>query len=66
MNLNGMNMFLEYDWLFKHNPEVSWKTDMIQFTKCPKTCRTHHQNILFTSKPGEYNQWTTRIKNNRK
>jgi len=23
MNLNSMNMFLEYNWLVKHNPEVN-------------------------------------------
>jgi len=23
MNLNSMNMFLGYDWLVKHNPEVN-------------------------------------------
>ena len=23
-DLNGTNMFLEYDWLVKHNPEVDW------------------------------------------
>ena len=24
MDLNGMDMFLEYDWLVNHNPEVDW------------------------------------------
>ena len=24
-DLNKMNMFLEHDWLVKHNPEVNWK-----------------------------------------
>ena len=23
-NLNSINMFLEYDWLIKYNPEVNW------------------------------------------
>jgi len=31
MNLNGMNMFLEYNWLVKHNPEVNWEKETIQF-----------------------------------
>jgi len=26
MDLNGMDMFLGYDWLVKHNPEVNWST----------------------------------------
>jgi len=24
MDLNSTDMFLEYDWLVKHNPEVDW------------------------------------------
>ena len=24
-DLNGTDMFLEHDWLVKHNPEVNWK-----------------------------------------
>jgi len=24
INLNSTDMFLEYDWLVKHNPEVNW------------------------------------------
>ena len=49
-NLNETNMFLEYNWLVKYKPEVNWKIGMIQFTRYPRTCRTHHQNMLFTSK----------------
>ena len=29
MDLNEMNMFLEYNWLVKHNLEVNWKTNII-------------------------------------
>ena len=29
MNLNEMNMFLEYNWLVKHNPEINWKNRTI-------------------------------------
>ena len=49
-DLNGIDMFLGYDWLVKHNPEVNWSTKTMWFTKCPKTCRTKYQNILFTPK----------------
>ena len=28
-DLNGINMFLEHDWLVKHNPEVNWKNRII-------------------------------------
>jgi len=39
-NLNGMDMFLGYDWSVKHNPEVNWKEGKIWFTRCPRSCRT--------------------------
>ena len=42
MDLNSTDMFLGYDWLFKHNPEVNWNTGTIQFTRCPKKYRTQH------------------------
>ena len=41
-DLNSMNMFLEYNWLVKHNPEVNWDKKIIWFTKCPKECRIQH------------------------
>ena len=25
-DLNDIDMFLEYDWLVKHNPEVNWNS----------------------------------------
>jgi len=28
-DLNGTDMFLGYNWLVKHNPEVSWKNGTI-------------------------------------
>ena len=42
-------MFLGYDWLVKHNPEVNWNKETIKFTRCPRTCKMNHQDILFTS-----------------
>ena len=33
-NLNGTDIFLEYDWLVKHNTEVNWSRRIIQFMKC--------------------------------
>jgi len=50
IDLNRTDMFLEYDWFVKHKSEVNWKTGIIQFTRCPRTCRTHYQDISFTSK----------------
>ena len=47
IDLNSIDIFLGYNWLVKHNPEVNWDTGTIQFTRCPKTCRTQHQDIYF-------------------
>jgi len=41
-DLNGMDMFLEYNWLVKHNPEVNWNTETIWFTRCLGSCRTQY------------------------
>ena len=35
IDLDGMDMFLDHDWLVKHNPEVNWKNGTIRFTRCP-------------------------------
>ena len=41
-DLNSMDMFLEHDWLVKHNPEVNWKNRTIQFMRCPGSCKMKH------------------------
>ena len=48
-DINGMDMFLGYDWLVKHNLEVDWNKRTIKFTRCPRTCKMNHQDISFTS-----------------
>ena len=35
IDLDGTDMFLDHDWLVKHNPEVNWKNGTIRFTRCP-------------------------------
>ena len=50
MDLNRMDMFLEHDWLIKHNPEVNWKNETIQFIRCPKSCKIKHQDIEFKTR----------------
>jgi len=42
MDLNSTDMFLEHDWLVKHNPEVNWKNRTIKFTRCPGSCIMKH------------------------
>ena len=29
MDLNGIDIFLGYDWSVKHNPEVNWNTGTV-------------------------------------
>ena len=42
MDLNGIDMFLEHDWLVKHNPEINQKNRTIKFTRCPESCTMKH------------------------
>ena len=49
-DLNAMNMFLGHDWLVKHNPKVNWKNGMINFTRCPRSCKIKHQDIEFKTR----------------
>jgi len=39
IDLNIIDMFLGHDWLVKHNPEINWKNGIIQFTRCPGSCK---------------------------
>jgi len=50
MDLNGIDMFLEHDWLVKHNLEVNWKNKTIKFTRCPGNCTITHKDIQFNSR----------------
>ena len=49
-DLNGTDMFLGYDWLVKHNPEVNWKNRTIKFMRCPGSCKMKHQDIKFKTR----------------
>jgi len=50
MDLNRMDMFLEHDWLVKHNPEVNWKNGTIWFTRCLESYKMKHQDIKFKTR----------------
>ena len=49
-DLNRTDMFLEHNWLVKHNPEVNWKEGKIQFTRCLCSCQIKHQDIEFKTR----------------
>ena len=36
--LVSSNIFLGYDWLTKHNPEIDWGQGTVSFTKCSDSC----------------------------
>ena len=41
-DLSGTDMFLGYDWLMKHNPEINWSKGTMWFMRCLRICRTNH------------------------
>ena len=45
MDLDGTDMFLGYDWLVKHNPEVNWRNKTIMFMRYPGNCTMIHKDI---------------------
>ena len=63
IDLNSMDIFLEYDWLIKYNLEVNQDRETIQFTRC-----TEHSTMILHShqEPENYNQQNIQIKNTRK
>ena len=50
MDLNGTDMFLEHNWLVKHNPEVNWINRTIKFTRCPRSYTMKHKDIRFKTR----------------
>ena len=50
MNLNGTDIFLEHDWLVKHNLEFNWKNRTIKFTRCLGSCTIKHEDIRFKTR----------------
>ena len=49
-DLNRTDMFLGHNWVVKHNPEVNWKNGIIQFIRCPGSCKMKHQDIKFRTR----------------
>ena len=52
-------MFLGYDWLVKHNPEVNWKNGTIKFIRCLESCMMKHQDVWFKTKRIQIMEITT-------
>ena len=49
-DLDRIDIFLEHNWLVKHNPEVNWRNGTIKFTRCPGNCTMTHKDIRFNSR----------------
>ena len=32
-------------FLREHNPEIDWKLGLMEFTRCPDTCKNHQQKL---------------------
>ena len=50
MDLDRIDMFLDHDWLVKHNLEVNWKNCTIRFTRCPGQYTMKHEDIRFKTR----------------
>jgi hypothetical protein len=37
-NLRSHILFLGYDWLQQHNPDINWTLRSLDFTRCPEAC----------------------------
>ena len=37
-NLGEADVFIGYEWLKKHNPNVDWRESSVLFTQCPDEC----------------------------
>jgi len=42
IDLNKTDIFLEHNWLIKHNSKVNWKEGRIQFTQYLGSCKMEH------------------------
>ena len=49
-DLDGTDMFLDHDWLVKHNPKVNWKNSTIKFTRCPGQYTIKYKDIRFKTR----------------
>jgi len=49
LNITETDIFLDYDWLEKHNPEIDWKKGTINFTRYPKDCYLAEQTTMFNN-----------------
>ena len=44
-DLGKTNLIIGCLWLWKHNPEIDWKTGKVQMTRCPKECNVYGRKM---------------------
>jgi len=49
LGITETDVFLDYNWLEKHNPEIDCKRGTINFTKCPKDYHLTEQTTMFNN-----------------
>ena len=59
IDLNSIDMFLEHNWLVKHNLEVNWKNGTIKFTRCLGSYTMKHQDIRSKTKRTQVTEQVT-------
>ncbi|VDC04529.1 unnamed protein product [Peniophora sp. CBMAI 1063] len=42
-SLGSCPLFIGYDWLEFHNPSVDWRHHTLEFSRCPSSCGTLHE-----------------------
>jgi len=55
-------MFLEHNWLVKHNSEVNWKNKMIKFTRRLRSYMMKYQDVWFKTRKTQVMETTTQDK----
>ena len=45
-DIGKQNLILGLSYLRHHNPEINWKTEQIEFARCPSVCAQHTVSVL--------------------
>lgn len=45
VRLDGHDLYLGFNWLEFHNPEIDWVRRTLYFTRCPSSCHYHTRTI---------------------
>ena len=57
MDLNNTDMFLEYDWLVKYNPEVKWTNEQYGLQDAQRNAKYSTKIFCSYLEPKGLHQW---------